>query len=71
MRPDGAGTDERAPQGEKWPRPKSADALERHLITCAIAFAIIVGLALGGIYLSKRAVMPNIDENLAAQQEQP
>ena len=71
MRPDGAKTDERATTQRGRCRPRSADSLERDIILCAVVFAIVVIIAWGGIYLSKRAVMPDINAAESALQQQP
>ena len=69
MRPDGAGTDERATSEQRSRRPKSADALERHLITCVLAFVLLLVIGWGAFYLSRRAVMPDLDSAAAVQQQ--
>ncbi|HVF10896.1 MAG TPA: hypothetical protein VNA16_08845 [Abditibacteriaceae bacterium] len=71
MRPDGAGTDERATPRTGRRRPRTADSFERDIIMCAAAFAILVIIVWGGIYLSRRAVMPDINQIETAGQQQP
>lgn len=70
MRPDGAGTDERVTP-EQGRRRRPTDSMEWHIIKFAIAFAVVTTLIWGGIYFSKRAVMPDLSNAADAGQPSP